>query len=137
MLQGPKAIVGDAEDLVQVGDVVLFRFERSARATDKKQSNYCLPLHIGEITRVLNTDKIEVWWMFADAWDRRWLPWRDPKTKRAYKEVMDASAVLQDTHGRAAKLQFIISRKKRLLTKASLDLIAEILAVDEYSTGIE
>jgi hypothetical protein len=75
--------------------------------------------------------------MFGDAWDLRWLPWRDPKTKQAYKEVMNSGAILQDTHGRAAKLEFISSRKRNFLTKESIELIAEILAADEYSTGIE
>ncbi len=131
-----KAIIGDTEDVVQVGDIVLFRFERSARAADKIRSNYCLPLHMGEITRVLDTETIEVWWMFAQGFDKRWLYWRDPKTKRAYKEVMHAAAVLQDSHGRAAKLEFR-SSKKLLLTKESLGLISEILEADEYSTGID
>lgn len=90
---------------------------------------------MGEVTRVLDTEKIEVWWMFAEGFDRRWLYWRDPKTKRAYKEIMLAGAVLQDSHGRAAKMEFK-SRKKLLLTKESLGLISEILA-DPYSTGVD
>jgi hypothetical protein len=129
------AIVGDGDDLVTTGDYVLFRFDRTSRETDKTQSNYRLPLHLGKITQVLDERTVEVWWMFGDAWDRHWIPWRFPRTNQAYKELMASSQVLQDTHGVAAKLSFVTRRKKLILDKQSQARIQEILGVDEYSAS--
>jgi hypothetical protein len=116
---------------------VLFRFDRKSRAVDYKQSGYALPLYVGRITKVLTTEKIEVWWMFGQGWEERWMPWRDPKTKQAYKETMDTSLVLQDTFGMVAKLKFVTRRKQSYLDRDSKALIREILDAEEYSTGLE
>ena len=130
-------MVGDGTDLVRVGDFVLFRFDRQSRAIDSRQSGYTLPLYVGRVTQVLTTERIEVWWMFGEAWNERWIPWRDPKTKQAYKEIMEASLILQDSFGMVAKLKFVTRRKHSFFDKESQDLIQEILDADEYSTGLE
>ena len=122
---------------MQVGDHVLFRFDRQSRSAERQRSGYTLPLHLGQVTRVLTPDKVQVWWMFSEAWNRRWILWRDPTTKQAYKEVMQSSQILQDTHGMAAKLMFVSRKKQMMLDKPSLALIEEILGVDEYSTGVD
>jgi hypothetical protein len=129
------AVVGDGADLVAVGDYVCFRFDRSSRSIDKSQSNYRLPLHVGKITKLMDDSRAEVWWMFGEAWDRHWYPWRDRRSRRAYKEIMKLDSILLDSHGVASKLTFITRRKLLILDRRSQAIVQEILAADGYSTS--
>jgi hypothetical protein len=83
----------------------------------------------------MDTTRVEIWWMFGESWDRHWIPWRDPQTKKAYKEVMDVESLLLDSHGVAAKLEFVTRRKRLILHKKSQAIIQEILTADGYSTS--
>jgi hypothetical protein len=128
-----KAIVGDNEDYVVAGDHVLFRFDAKTRKEEREKFAYCLPIHIGQIKRIISVSEVEVWWMYGTSWLRRWFPWRDPKTKKPYTDVMKSSHILQETFGRAAKVTFVTRRQGLTLDVTSQRLIDEVLAMDEYS----
>jgi len=131
-----KAVVGDGCDLVEEGDYLLFRFDTSSRAEDKKQSGYSLPLHIGKVTEVLSSDSFEVWWMYSKSWQGGWMPWRAGGSGAAYKTTMKTDDILMDTEGVAAKVTFTTrARKPRqlFLTPNSIFIVEELLKLDPYS----
>lgn len=120
--------MGDNDDYVSVGDFVLFRFDEETRLEEQKKFSYSLPLHIGQVVKVLNSRKVEVWWQYGTSWLRQWIPWRDPVSKAAYKEVMESSYILQDSFGQAAKVEFVRRRAGLILTPKSQELIKDVLS---------
>ena len=73
--------------------------------------------------------------MYGEGWDRHWCPWRDRKSKKAYKEIMALDSIRLDSHGVASKLNFVTRRKLMYLDRSSQAIIHEILAADGYSTS--
>jgi hypothetical protein len=132
-----QAIVGNNDDYVSLGDYVLFRFDDETRRVDQQKFAYNLPLHIGQVVQVLSSRKVEVWWQYGTSWLRRWIPWRDPQSNAAYKEVMESKYILQDSFGQAAKLEFVRRKAGMMLTSKSQDLIEDVLATGDSSSMAE
>ena len=129
------AFLPNLTDYVEVGDICLFRFDHVSRKEDLVASGYSLPLHIGKVKAVLNSEKIEVAWFFGDDWRGTWMEWRDPRTKQVHKQVMDTKSIITDSHNVAAKLKFEKTRAKWKLTAQSIELILEVLSEDQYTSN--
>ena len=129
------AFLPNLTDYVEVGDIFLFRFDHVSRKEDQAASGYSLPLHIGKVKAVLNSEKIEVAWYFGNDWRGTWMEWRDPSTKQVHKQVMDTQSIIADSHNVAAKLKFEKTRGKWKLTTDSVELILEVLNEVHYTSN--
>ena len=95
---------------------------------------------MGRVIKVVDSDHVEVLWMFAKSLKDVWIEWRDPKTNEAYRSVMLSRQILQDSHGVAAKMSFRRVaggkkvRVKYYLDAKSLRLVQEILEQDDFSS---
>ena len=129
------AFLPNLTDYVEVGDIFLFHFDHVSRKEDQAASGYSLPLHIGKVKAVLNSEKIEAAWYFGNDWRGTWIEWRDPSTKQVHKQVMDTQSIIADSHNVAVKLKFDKARGKLKLIAESVELILEVLNEDHYTSN--
>ena len=123
--------------VVELGDIVMFSPDEASREVDRT-NNYKLGICLG---KVIDIDPIKrlvhLWWYHGNGWTRksRWVEWRAPVTKSAYKDWVDADLLLVDSFGTLGKVHF--EKKSNAgfgvltLTKSSINMINDVLKTND------
>jgi hypothetical protein len=125
---------------ISIGDVVLVSPDEESRAKDVR-SGYKLGLNIGQVCSLSHREeRVELWWYFSsnNAWTTKtsFVPWRDNKSHKPYKDWVDVDSLLQDSWGTLVKLDLVRvsgheGYAKHVLSKGSVEVIEEVIRQED------
>lgn len=132
--------VPDKKSLLVVGSTVVLCPDADGQAKDQ-ESGYKLGLNIGRIVAIdHDLNSVELWWYFGTGWsDPNWILWRDPKSKRAYKDwvLIDDLVCDEFDHIVRINMESVGKKFKFKLSKASVKEIKRCVSANKHMLKCE